>query len=58
MLSMLHYDLLKDPLEPADVSKKAAAAAMASSQAEHMAYLKDRPYHQYPEEDLAKVMLL
>lgn len=48
MLTMLHYDLLNDPLAPVDSTRDTGAA-------EHVAFLKDRPYEQFDADIVAKV---
>lgn len=52
MLTMLHYDLLNDPLAAVDSTRDTGAAG----QAEHVAFLKDRPYEQFDADIVAKVM--
>lgn len=50
MLTMLHYDLLNDPLAAVDSTRDTGAAG----QAEHVAFLKDRPYEQFDADIVAK----
>lgn len=47
MITMLHYDALKDP--PPNVDKKRAVQLQAS----HLAYLEQNPYEEFTSEELA-----
>ena len=55
MLTMMHYDSLHDPVAPLEAKK---AGTQADQQAEHVEYLKGRPYNKYDPESLTKVTLL
>lgn len=48
MITMLHYDALHNPT---DIKKQLSVV----NQAQHMAYLEQRPYQAYSPEDMTKV---
>lgn len=53
MITMLHYDAVHSG-EPPGSTRKGGAI----SQAQHLAYLEQHPYHDIPEETLEKVSSL
>lgn len=64
MLTMMHYDAVHSPTPsqlgiqmgkkgPQQMSQKAVV-----SQAQHLAYLDQHPYHKYEDKDLEKVRFL
>lgn len=50
MITMLHYDALHNPLD----AKKQSNVV---SQAQHMAYLEQRPYETFTPTDMAQVCI-
>ncbi|XP_041462209.1 cell division cycle 5-like protein [Lytechinus variegatus] len=54
MITMLHYDALKNPVGDQPGMKKGDKPTSKTNPAAHAAYLEHHPYHQYEEEDMKK----
>lgn len=52
MITMLHYDSLKNPVGDQPGAKKLEKPSSKINPAVHAAYLEQTPYHQYQEEDM------
>lgn len=54
MITMLHYDLLHHPYEPAG-NKKGKTVGFGTNNSEHITYLEHNPYEKFSKEELKKV---
>ena len=55
MITMLHYDSLKNPVGDSLGVKKGDKPGGKTNPAQHAAYLEQHPYDQYKEEDMKNV---
>ncbi|XP_071506962.1 cell division cycle 5-like protein [Diadema antillarum] len=54
MITMLHYDSLKNPVGEQGGARKGEKPAPKANPAVHVAFLEQNPYHQYDETEMAK----
>lgn len=59
MITMLHYDAVRNPLPPevATLTQSGPKKQPILTESQHLAYLQAHPYQQFTEEELENVIL-